>query len=177
MIVGQEKPSLDELAHHGVKGMHWGRHRETVRLTKQAANLQSTKEHYERLRDNKPKNTTEKIQRAGIIAGNLGSKKIANAALQVNIDELSAKHKEVVARLNTPESERHMKGSTKAKIALGGVVAARVLYVAGGLAINQLAVSNRAGAAESGVKAIASAASKLNYAKAAKGAYKITTMK
>lgn len=24
MIVGQDKPSLEELAHHGVKGMHWG---------------------------------------------------------------------------------------------------------------------------------------------------------
>lgn len=23
-LVGQDKPSLDDLAHHGVKGMHWG---------------------------------------------------------------------------------------------------------------------------------------------------------
>lgn len=27
MIVGAEKPSLDELTHFGVKGMHWGHHK------------------------------------------------------------------------------------------------------------------------------------------------------
>jgi hypothetical protein len=27
MIVGQEKPPLEELSHHGIKGMRWGRRR------------------------------------------------------------------------------------------------------------------------------------------------------
>jgi hypothetical protein len=26
-VIGDDKPSLEELAHHGVKGMHWGQHK------------------------------------------------------------------------------------------------------------------------------------------------------
>jgi hypothetical protein len=33
VIVGQDKPSLEELAHYGVKGMHWGVRRERMQAT------------------------------------------------------------------------------------------------------------------------------------------------
>lgn len=116
MIVGQEKPSLDELAHHGIKGMHWGK-RKTISTVP---------------------STPEEIQA----------------------------HRAKIAR-------RVVTGIAVARVAQ---VYGPVLLKAAGVGVLTLANSNRTKAGESAILALSATASKIPYAKIAKGAYKITTM-
>jgi hypothetical protein len=178
MGVIPEKPASPQdlvLSHHGVKGMKWGvRHLETKSLQKKTARIEADTAQLKRIRSGETKGAGDKIRSAALRVDSFGSKKFKDARLDAQIKINDATHKKLMERLNTPEAERKMKGSTKAKIAVGAVVAARLLYVVGGMAINTAAVNNRN--AGGGLKAIGNVASKIPYAKSKGGAFKITTL-
>lgn len=169
-----EKPSLEDLAHHGVKGQKWGVRRANAKLQKSADKVQSKSDHLQRLRDNKPKNTLEKIQRVKVVADSLGSKKVATYKLNREIGKLNAEHQKIIDRLNTPAAQRHMKTGTKVKIALGAAVAAHILLSVGSDAVGTRLVANEA--LRKGPRALGAVATATKFAKKSHGAFKITTL-
>lgn len=169
---------FDKIKHHGVKGMHWGvRHLETAHLQRKSAKLQKNSDHLHRLASNHPQGTKEKIQRAALDISNLGARSVTTRNLEAVAANVDTQHRKVLARLDTPEAQRRMTNATKAKIAVGGLVAARILYVAGGLAVNTLVANKFAANNAVGAKALESTAAALNFAKKSKGVYKITSAK
>lgn len=179
MIIGQEKPSLSDLAHHGVKGQKWGVHRIADHHNqKVAARLESKIATQRRLRTGQTKGKAEVVRRKVGVATNFGSNKLYKSNRDASIKSLNYKHQLVMKKLNTPDADRHFSNDKKAKIALGGLVAARVLYVAGALAVTSLTANKLAAnaAAAKGPLSISGAAQALKYAKKSKGAFKITTL-
>lgn len=147
-MIPESKPSLEELAHHGVLGMHWGQHKAVVPSGAQVRTAASV------------------TGKAAVVTGKaVGKGAVATAKAVGKGGSYLAHHKRLVA---------------------GGLVVAAILHDVGPVAydlgkagILVKAAKNRETAYKAGkiaVKALSSEASKVNYAKMARGAYKITTL-
>jgi hypothetical protein len=160
IIQGEEKHPLNELAHHGVLGMHWGRHKAPdVALPTHAS---YTKRMQSSDRRQFGKGSVQRIN-ARLHAGQTRQK--AQAL------ELTRRRKQYTVAAAAIVGARILQihGPTLLKAAKLGVEAANI-------GIATAAHANRMKAGATAVRAIASTASKVPYAKIVRGAYKITTL-
>ena len=78
MIVGQEKPSLDQLEHFGVKGMKWG-----VRNAERTQAIKSARVKNQAASNNLAlQNTKIYAAKAGAVRSGLDHRRVAGALLQ-----------------------------------------------------------------------------------------------
>jgi hypothetical protein len=151
ILGGEEKPPLDELAHFGVKGMHWGQHKAVSMHPSYTARMQAN----------------DHMQYRG------NSVQRINAHLNSGLTRKEALHKEDVRKV---KQTLIIAGAAFTLTLLAHSGATPISSLASHVA--DRAEANRAASklAESTI-AIGSKAAKLAYAKSHGGAFNITTLK
>lgn len=123
------KPDLDELAHYGTKGMHWGERRAKRKELRSLDKASKTKDQAER---------NAKIDKARVDYKETSRKRYLDAKAQYKLDKGTIGKREAVKKLNAAKQKnfddfevanqsKHGKETTIAVLGVVGLVAARVV--------------------------------------------------